>query len=254
MSGAGRSGRGAGWAAGARQQQQPAANASASDGQHDGQAPDLEGKGAPEGQQQQQQSLSPQHQRQQRHGFFAQWLERNCARAFAEGTWSIRSELRSAGRPPYKRADNVLYLLGGAATRYVIVELDGREHADRGLVDDVFRINWFCNARFGRGVVHAVRLNPDQYERRDGMRASPGLKERLQRVMEVLSRVRADNTATVQHVRVHYLYYSYERLRAFQGMDGCQLSEVQQDVEYCLTFQRHADPGYLARPALPPAP
>ncbi len=155
------------------------------------------------------------------HTFFALWLQRNARRVFGEQGvgWDYRRELRSSAAPPYKAVDNVLYRLDGGRPlqQYVVVELDGREHVDKGLVEDVFRMNWVHNARFAGGKVHVLRLNPDPYERADGMRACPRLRARLARVLTVLQGIRDLSTSETSYVRVHYLFYSHERLQVFQG-------------------------------------
>ena len=61
---------------------------------------------------------------------------------------------------------------------FLIVEYDPYEHKQNGLVEDVFRINWFKNARFKEGKVYVVRLNPSMYHHKDGMKAGPPLQAR----------------------------------------------------------------------------
>lgn len=120
------------------------------------------------------------------HAYFRGWMERNLGKVLVVGSYSYRAEVRSGLSYPYKQVDNVVYLLDRPEKRYVIVELDPIEHKRNGLVEDLFRINWFCSERFVGSKVYVVRLNPSQYEHADGMVANPPLKERLKRVLQLL--------------------------------------------------------------------
>ena len=43
-----------------------------------------------------------------------------------------------------------------------MIEVDPLEHRTDGLVEDVFRINCFYNARFEGGKLYVLRVNPSQ--------------------------------------------------------------------------------------------
>jgi hypothetical protein len=53
-------------------------------------------------------------------------------------------------------------------------------------VEDVFRINWFKNARFSQGKVYVIRLNPSMYSHKDGMLSFPPMKVRLAKLLQLL--------------------------------------------------------------------
>jgi hypothetical protein len=187
--------------------------------------------------------------RRRRHAFLGLWLERNLPALFPGGGVSVRCELRSDAAGPHTRVDAALYLTNlPACKRYVVLELDDDQHRRRGLIDDLFRINWFVNARFGGGKVYVVRLNPDPYELADGeLVAGPPLPERLARLARVLRHIHSALTTTdATYVRVIYLYYSPARLAGLLHRAGCTLSTIEADVEYSLAYRCHADPGYLA--------
>ena len=132
--------------------------------------------------------------------------------------------------------------------RYVVLELDDGQHVRLGLVQDLFRVNWFVNARFRGRKVYVVRLNPDGYERGDGLVVEgPCLRERLERLVVVLRHQHRQRSTDATHVRVVYLYYSPDRLRGLLHRAGCRVSTVEEDVEYSVVFAPHADPGYLAQ-------
>jgi hypothetical protein len=114
------------------------------------------------------------------------------------------------------------------------------------LVEDVFRINWFYNARFPGSKLYVLRVNPSKYEHADGMLADVPLNIRLGKVLQLLrflfeGAVGEDCSV----IRCYYLYYSYSRLVQFKSKLHCRLSEVEKDVLYCLDFAPHADPAYL---------
>jgi hypothetical protein len=178
--------------------------------------------------------------------FFRQWMQRNLGRVLAAGSFSYWPEVRSSMGFPYKQVDNVVYLLDRPLKRYVVVELDPIEHKRNGLMEDVFRINWFCNERFLGSKVYVVRLNPSAYEHADGMLANPPLKERLKRVLRLLKFLQ--QTAVGEDcgvVRCYYLYYSASRLQQFNSRVACELLEVEHDVLHCLSFRPHSNPDYL---------
>lgn len=81
----------------------------------------------------------------QLHAFFRQWMERNLPKVPAPGSFSYRAEVRSGLSYPYKQVDNVVYPL---------------EHRRNGLMEDLFRINWFCSERFRGSKVYVIRVNP----------------------------------------------------------------------------------------------
>ena len=182
----------------------------------------------------------------QLHEFFQAWIERNLCKVLPRGMYQYRAEVRSGLQYPHKRVDNVVYLLDRPQKRYVVIEVDPLEHRANGLVEDVFRINWFYNARFEGGKLYVLRVNPSQYEHADGMVANPPLRERLRRVLQLLRFVyekAAGEDCSV--VRCYYLYYSASRLAQFRGKVACELVEVERDVLHCLTFRPHGDPDYL---------
>jgi hypothetical protein len=180
------------------------------------------------------------------HAFFREWMQRNLCKVLAAGSFSYRAEVRSGLSYPYKQVDNVVYLLDRPSKRYVIVELDPIEHKRNGLMEDLFRINWFCGERFGGQKVYVIRLNPSTYEHADGMLADPPLKDRLSRVLGLvrfLQQQAAGRDCGV--VRCYFLYYSVARLQQFKSKVACQFVEVERDVLYCLSFRPHANPDYL---------
>ncbi len=177
------------------------------------------------------------------------WLEQNLKEIFPQGGAALRGELRSTGSGVHKRADAVLFLSNWPAyKRYVLLELDDNEHKRVGLVEDIFRVNWFVNARFpGQQKVYVVRLNPDAYELSDGQLVhEPPLEQRLQRLAAVLRHVYGLRNPPAGYVRITYLYYSPDRLRSLLHRAGCTLSTVERDIEYTLVYKPHEDPGYLA--------
>lgn len=196
-------------------------------------------------QQQQQGGAQPRRSR----AFLAPWLQLNSAAIFPEGGVTWRTEARSGLSGPCKRADAVLYMDNlPACRRYVVLELDDREHRRIGVVEDLFRANWYINARFPGSKAYVVRLNVDGYELSDGERVrGPSLRRRMERLAAVLSRLYMQTTTRADYVRVVYLYYSPDRLAELLDRRGCRLSTVEQDVEYTLAFRPHQDPGYLQR-------
>ena len=162
------------------------------------------------------------------------------------GMYNYRAELKSGLSYPYKRVDNVVYLLDRPQKRYVVIEVDPLEHRVNGLVEDVFRVNWFYNARFAGGKLYVLRVNPSQYEHADGMVADPPLRERLRRVLQLLKFVHEKAVGEdCSVIRCYYLYYSAARLAQFKGKVTCELMEVERDVLQCLSFKPHGDPDYL---------
>ena len=164
----------------------------------------------------------------------------------AADSFSYRAEVRSGLGYPYKQVDNVVYLLDRPSKRYVIVELDPIEHKRNGLMEDLFRINWFCRERFQGSKVYVVRMNPSAYEHADGMLADPPLKARLSKVLQLLSFLQlraAGRDCGV--VRCYFMYYSAARLQQFRSKVACQFVEVERDVLHCLSFRPHANPDYL---------
>ncbi len=91
------------------------------------------------------------------HKFLQQWLQINLPHALPHGLFQHRAELRSGLQNPHKRADNIVYLLNRQRPRYIMIELDPLEHRGNGLVEDVFRVNWFYNARFSGGKLYALK-------------------------------------------------------------------------------------------------
>jgi hypothetical protein len=114
------------------------------------------------------------------------------------------------------------------------------------LVEDVFRINWFKNARFSQGKVYVIRLNPSMYSHKDGMLSFPPMKVRLAKLLQLLRFLYegavGEDPGTV---KCYYLYYSYSRLQQFRSKVACELQEVERDVMYCLSFRSHENPAYL---------
>ena len=162
------------------------------------------------------------------------------------GVYSYQPEVTSGLMYPYKRVDNVVYLLDRPEKRYIIVEYDPYEHKQNGLVEDVFRINWFKNARFKEGKVYVVRLNPSMYHHKDGMKAGTPLRARLAKLLQLLKfiyEIAVGEESSV--VKCYYLYYSYSRLQQFRGKVACEFTEVERDVMYCLSFTSHDNPAYL---------
>jgi hypothetical protein len=155
------------------------------------------------------------------HAFFAQWLEQDLQPALPAGKYSYQAEVKSGLIYSYKRVDNVVYLLDRAEKRYVIVEYDPFEHKQNGLVEEVFRINWFKNARFSQGKVYVIRLNPSMYSHKDGMLSFPPMKVRLAKLLQLLRFLYegavGEDPGTV---KCYYLYYSYSRLQTVQEQSG----------------------------------
>jgi hypothetical protein len=176
------------------------------------------------------------------------WLQQNVDQLFPEGGVVVQGEVRSTCSGLHKRADAVLYMDNWAACkRYVLLELDDREHRRIGLVEDMFRVNWFINARFPGAKVYVVRLNPDEYELSDGQRVhGPPLEQRLARLAAVLRHLYTLRNPPGGYVRLIYLYYSPDRLKCLLHRAGCRLITVEKDVEYTLVYRPHEDPGYLA--------
>lgn len=171
---------------------------------------------------------------------------RNISKVIAPEMFSYRAELKSGLQYPYKRVDNLVYLLNRPRKRYVIIEMDPLEHRANGLVEDIFRINWFYNERFNGGKLYVIRLNPSKYEHADGMIAAPPLSERLRRVLKLLKFLYAEAVGEdCSVVRCFYLYYSMSRLKQFEGNIACELLEIERDVCQCLTFKPHPNPDYL---------
>lgn len=186
------------------------------------------------------------HSTKQLHAFFQAWLQRNLSKVLPMGMFNYRAELKSGMSFPYKRVDNVVYLLDRPQKRYVVIEVDPLEHRANGLVEDVFRVNWFYNARFAGGKLYVLRVNPSQYEHADGMVADPPLRERLRRVLQLLKFVYEKAVGEdCSVIRCYYLYYSAARLAQFKGKVACELMEVERDVLQCLSFKPHGDPDYL---------
>ncbi len=160
----------------------------------------------------------------------------------------MQAEVKTTRSGLHKRADAVVYLSNWQQhKRYVLLELDDREHRRVGLVEDIFRVNWIVNARFRGGKVYVVRLNPDDYELSDGQHVQgPTFEQRLHRLARVLRHLYDLRNPPAGYVRIIYLYYSPDRLAALLHRAGCTLSEVEKDVEYTLVYRPHADPGYLA--------
>ena len=180
------------------------------------------------------------------HRFFSNWLEENMKRGLPAGVYSYQPEVTSGLMYPYKRVDNVVYLLDRPEKRYIIVEYDPYEHKQNGLVEDVFRINWFKNARFKEGKVYVVRLNPSMYHHKDGMKAEPPPQARLAKLLQLLRFIYESAVGEESNVvKCYYLYYSYSRLQQFKGKVACELQEVERDVMYCLSFASHENPAYL---------
>jgi hypothetical protein len=143
--------------------------------------------------------------------------------------------------------DNVLYLHNRAEKRYLVVELDDSEHKRKGLVEDMFWVNWVYNDRFRGGKLYVLRVNPDSYRLADGEVVSVGLEERLARVWRCVRAVYdMPGDSGKDYVRVMYLYYTHDRVQAFAGKAGVVLEEVEKDVEYSVRFKPHPDPAYMS--------
>jgi hypothetical protein len=119
------------------------------------------------------------------HKFLQQWLAVNLPQIMSHGLFQHRPELKSGLQNPHKRADNIVYLLNHPLPRYVTIELDPLEHRGNGLIEDVFRVDWFYNARFSGGKLYVMRVNPSAYEQADGMLADPGLSARLGKLAQL---------------------------------------------------------------------
>jgi hypothetical protein len=98
--------------------------------------------------------------------FLGPWLRLNMGAMFPGGGVEVREELRSTSYGLHKRADAVLYMTNvPGCVRYVLLEADNNEHKRLGLVEDIFRVNWFVNEWFPGGKVYVVvRVNLDGYE------------------------------------------------------------------------------------------
>lgn len=126
------------------------------------------------------------------------------------GVWAHWAKLKTSLHAPYKR--------------------------HYGRMEDLVRMNWAFNARFNAGKLYVIRFNPDIFEQADGMWSRVPLMHRLCRLLSVLLGLYEQDTLGTEHARIHYLYYSSERLSCFWNRRDCLLWEVQKDVEACLVF------------------
>ncbi len=126
-----------------------------------------------------------------------------------------------------------------------MLEADDNEHRRLGLVEDIFRLNWFINERFSSREARCmcvVRVNLDGYELGDGRRVEgPPLRERLARTARVLEHLYSLDGTDAGYVRTLYLYYLSDRFKALVQQAGCSVRAIEADVEHSVVYRPHED-------------
>jgi hypothetical protein len=120
-----------------------------------------------------------------------------------------------------RRVDNVLYVGRGAQRRYIVVEFDKEQHKGYSIDRDVKLLQeWYMDRLAGLwpqgATIDVVRWNPNSYSHADGQLGEADTPARLEKLQAVLCELLDGERLHPGTMVVHYLYYTYDRLRRYQ--------------------------------------
>ena len=130
-----------------------------------------------------------------------------------------------------RRVDNVLYVDNGERRRYIVVEFDREQHSRYKISREVRLLQeWYADRlqelRREGVTVDVIRWNPDRYTHADGQTGGATIEARLEKLQEVLTELIEGKEMHNGVLKLHYLFYSYDRLRMYQRTAGKHADEL----------------------------